>query len=251
MTRYQGHKPFASVLAFLSLLAAFVQQSQYIVVANEYSANFGNVMIRGQMVNHQFPKSHEFEIRFASYVRDEILPDVMYFSILRPLYEIQIAKLFTEYPRYFDSFRSCNRGLRSDYWCLDCPKCAFVLLALAPHLDKLQLARVFKDNPFAPPRMRRLIARLCSSPIKPFECVGTQHESMVALWLAHQRHRSDRFIESLCCLCCNGQDMDALIQEHMSVIQRPHSIPSELARSVMAHFASRLELQPPWHNSKV
>ena len=249
MTRYQGHKPFASVLAFLSLLAAFVQQRGYIVVANEYSANFGNVMVRGQMVNHQFPKSHEFETRFASYVKEEILPDVKYFSILRPLYEIQIAKLFAEYPRYFDSFRSCNRGLRSDYWCLECPKCAFVFLALAPHLDKFQLGGIFEDNLFARPRMRRLIARLCSSPIKPFECVGTQRESMVALWMAHQRHRHDRFIESLWCLCCDGQNMDALTQDHMSVVQRPHSIPSELASPVMAHFASRLELQSPRHSS--
>jgi|SRR5271166_842879 len=241
-TRYRGHKPFSSILAFLSLLAAFVQRHRYIVVANEYSSNFGNVTVRGLEVNHQYPKSHHFETRFASYVKAEILPDVTYFSILRPLYEIQIAKLFAEYPKYFLSFRSCNVGLRSDYWCLDCPKCAFVLLALAPHLDKSQLVRIFGANPFAFQRIRRLIVRLCCDPIKPFECVGTQRESMVALWMSHKRHPSDRFLASLCEACCDGVDMNALEQEHMGRTRRPHSIPSELADSVMAYFASRFEL---------
>lgn len=242
-TRYRGHKPFSSLLAFLSLLAAFVHRHRYIVVANEYSSNFGNITVRDLEVNHQYPKSHYFETRFASYVKAEILPDVTYFSILRPLYDIQVAKLFAEHPRYFEAFRSCNFGLRSDYWCLDCPKCAFVLLALAPHLDKSQLASIFGANAFSFPRIRRLIVRLCSGPIKPFECVGTQRESMVALWMSHKRHPRDRFLASLCEECCHGSDMNALEREHMGRIDRPHNIPSELAGSVMAYFASRFELQ--------
>jgi UDP-N-acetyl-alpha-D-muramoyl-L-alanyl-L-glutamate epimerase len=239
-TRYWGHTPFSSILAFLSLLAAFVQRRRYIVVANEYSSNFGNCTVNGLEVNHQYPKSHEFEARFASYVKSDILPDVTYFSILRPLYEIQIAKIFAEYPKYLAAFRSCNLGHRLDYWCLDCPKCAFVLLALAPHLDKFALRRIFGADPFIFPGIRRFIARLCG-PQKPFECVGTQCESMVALWMSHTRHPRDGFISALCETWCDGADMSSLKQEHMGHICRPHSIPPALASPVMAFFGNRFE----------
>lgn len=239
-TRYRGHKPFSSVLAALGLLAAFVRRHRYIVVANEYSANFGNVWMDGLEVNHQYPKSHEFELRFAAYVKSEILPEASYFSVLRPLYDIQIAKLFASYPQYFESFRSCNIGHQADYWCLKCPKCAFVALALAPHIDKARLQSIFGQDPLALPRMRRLIARLCG-PNKPFECVGTQGESMMALWMARGRHPHDRFIESLCESRCSGTNMAAQEREYMHSFDRPHSIPAELADAVMARFEDRLQ----------
>jgi len=248
-TRYRGHKPFSSLLAFLGLLAAFVRRHRYIVVANEYSSNFGNVLSAGLEVNHQYPKSHAFEKLFTTYVNFDILPEVRYFSVLRPLYEIQIAKLFSGHPKYLDSFRSCNVGHRADYWCLDCPKCAFVLLALAPHLNQSQLRMIFGANPFAHPRIQRLIVRLCG-PNKPFECVGTQRESMVALWMSHRRHPQNRFLDSLCEICCGGADMDALETEHMGTIERPHSIPSELADLVMPYFADRLGLESPRSSSR-
>jgi UDP-N-acetyl-alpha-D-muramoyl-L-alanyl-L-glutamate epimerase len=243
-SQYRGHKPFSSLLAFLGLLAAFVQRHRYIVVANEYSSNFGNVMAGGIEVNHQYAKSHQFEKRFAAYVNAEILPEVSYFSILRPLYEIQVAKLFAEHPRYFQSFRSCNLGHSADYWCLKCPKCAFILLALTPHLDKCQLRNIFGLNAFALPRIRRLIARLCG-PNKPFECVGTRAESMVALSMSYKRYPNDRFIARLYDAHCGGVDINALEQQHMGSIDRPHTIPQELAGPVMAYFADRLECEWP------
>jgi hypothetical protein len=244
-TRYLGHRPFTSILACMSLLAAFVQRHRYVIVANEYSANFGNVTVSGMEVNHQYPKSHRFEVDFARYVNREILPDVTYFSILRPLYEIQIAKLFAAHPKYFKSFRSCNMGRPFEYWCLACPKCAFILLALAPHLNSSQLITVFGANLFAFPHIRELITALCSNPIRPPECVGTHSESLVALWMARKKHPRDRFIASLCERCCDGMDMNALERQHMGWIHRPHSIPSALAPNVMDYFASGLGLKRP------
>jgi hypothetical protein len=244
-TRYSGHRPFTSLVAFMSLLGAFVQRHQYVVVANEYSANFGNVMVNGFEVNHQYPKSHHFETSFARYVNAEILPDVRYFSVLRPLYEIQVARLFAGYPKYFGSFRSCNLGHRADYWCLQCPKCAFILLALTPHLSEGQLFSIFGANAFAFPKIRQWIATLCSDRIKPFECVGTRNESLVALWMCHREHPHDPFIQSLFRECGAAREMNTLEQEYMRQIHRAHSIPSELAESVMAFFAKRLQSDLP------
>ena len=246
-TRYSGHRPFTSLVAFMSLLGAFVQRHRYVVAANEYSANFGNVIVNGFEVNHQYPKSHDFEMSFARYVKAEILPDVTYFSILRPLYEIQIAKLFAGYAKYFGSFRSCNLGHRADYWCLQCPKCAFILLALTPHLSESQLFSIFGANAFAFPQIRQWIVTLCSDGMKPFECVGTRNESLVALWMCHKKHPHDPLIQSLFRECCAERDMNKLEQEYMGLIYRAHSIPSGLAESVMDFFANRLQSdsQPP------
>ena len=243
-TRYAGHKPFSSLLAFMGLLGAFIQRHRYIVAANEYSANFGNVTIDGIDVNHQYPKSHHFEACFMRYVQAEILPDATYFSILRPLYEIQIAKLFALQPEYFGAFRSCNLGRPGDYWCLRCPKCAFIFLALAAQLDKPRLFAIFGANAFALPQIRQWIVKLCGARIKPFECVGTRDESRVALWMSHRKYPHDEFIGSLYRICCAGRDMPALEGRHMGRIRRPHSVPSELAGPVMSYFASRLDLQP-------
>ena len=239
--RYSGHKPFTSLVAFTSLLAAFVKRQRYVVAANEYSANFGNVVRDGFQVNHQYPKSHHFESLFARYVKAEILPDVTYFSILRPLYEIQIAKLFAEHSKYFTSFRSCNLGHKADYWCLSCPKCAFILLALAPHLSQQDLVSIFGANAFAFPGLRRWIVKLCGAGIRPFECVGTRRESLVALWMSHRRHPDDPFISSLYSECCTGQDVPALECRYMNRIERPHNIPPELVTPVMSYFRDRLE----------
>lgn len=241
--RYPGHKPFSSLVAFLAVLAAFVKKHQYVVAANEYSSNFGNTLIDGLEVNHQYPKSYDFETRFRSYVNNEILPSTSYFSVLRSLYEIQIAKIFADYPKYFAGFRSCNVGIRDDCWCLECPKCAFILLALAPHLNKGQLRKIFGTNAFALPRIQQLIVRLCS-PSKPFECVGTQEECLLALWMAHNRHHDDCFIRSLWQRCECGLDMRVLKEELMGRFQRPHSIPGEVAKPVMAWLAGRLGVEP-------
>jgi UDP-N-acetyl-alpha-D-muramoyl-L-alanyl-L-glutamate epimerase len=242
-TRYPGHKPLSLLLAFLALLAAFVKRHKYVVAANEYSSNFGNAFVGGVDVNHQFPKSHDFEIRLAQYVSRRISPASAYFSVLRPLYEIQIAKLFSAYPKYFADFRSCNVGNRGDFWCLECPKCAFILLALAPQLHKMQLVKIFGTNAFALPRIRQLILRLCG-PSKPFECVGTREECLLALWMAHKRHQGDRHLRSLWRRCHCEMDMRALEHELMGQVKRPHSIPAEVAGPVIDWLAAHLETAP-------
>jgi UDP-N-acetyl-alpha-D-muramoyl-L-alanyl-L-glutamate epimerase len=240
--RYPGHRPFTSLVAFTSLLAAFVECQRYIVTANEYSANFGNVVRDGFQVNHQYPKSYHFESHFARLVRTEILPELTYFSILRPLYEIQIAKLFAQYPKYFTSFRSCNQGHKADYWCLHCPKCAFILLALAPQLSEQDLIRIFGANAFAFPQIRQWIVKLCSPGIRPFECVGTRGESLAALWMSHRAHPGNPFIRSLYDKCCAGQNISGLERQYMNRIERRHNIPPELMTLVMSYFRERLLL---------
>jgi hypothetical protein len=89
----------------------------------------------GSFINHQYSKSSEFEKRFKQYCRKYLANNLSYTSYLRKYSELEIAKMFTKYPKYFSTFSSCNQGLKTgERWCGNCPKCLFVYLALYPHL---------------------------------------------------------------------------------------------------------------------
>lgn len=101
-----GHTPFSSMLAFLSYFIAYITGKKYIALSNESSANESNV--QGEKINHQYSKSFEFEQDFMHYAEKYLKGNVKYFSFLRPLNELQIAKIFSRYKKYHKIFKSCN-----------------------------------------------------------------------------------------------------------------------------------------------
>jgi len=105
-----GHIPFSSIVGFISIWLGLIYKTKYIVLSNESSANEENIIFNGLKVNHQYSKSIEFEDDFRFYISSFITKDVEYFSFLRPLDEIHIAKIFAQTPEHFFTFRSCNVG---------------------------------------------------------------------------------------------------------------------------------------------
>ena len=215
---YQGHIPISAIYGFLMLLSAILYRYSYLVVANEYSSNFGNVKYKGETINHQWSKSSEFENLFQDFVGNFISPDIHYFSLLRPFYEIRIAEMFSKYKKYFPYFSSCNKNFKidknkkiiqsygSDYgtaslcdrknnnlWCCQCFKCAFVFLLLSAFLEKKELINIFGRNLFEDKNLLTLFRDILGfGKLKPFDCVGTFEESRLALFLAR-----DKFKDSL------------------------------------------------------
>ena len=193
-----GHTPFSAYLAFLSVLVAIIFDYKYIAFSNERSSNEGNLKYLGTIINHQYSKSFEFEEKFRHYTQKYLTPSVEYFSFLRPLYEIQIAKLFSQYPKYFRAFLSCNEAFKTysgtkkpiSKWCGNCPKCLFVFAVLYPFLDRIRIRKIFGRNLFRKvnliPLMRQLIGE---SKFKPFECVGTKKENLVAFYLSWKKDK--------------------------------------------------------------
>ena len=179
-----GHTPFSSLVAFLTYLISYLNNKRYIVLSNESSANESNV--RGLKVNHQYSKSYEFENDFNNYTNKYFNIDIKYFSFLRPLYEIQIAKLFSKYDKYHKVFKSCNVGSKGSEWnwCLNCPKCLFVYIILSPFLYKDKLINIFGDDLYNNKDLLQTFIDLTgNSDNKPFECVGTYDEVNYALSL--------------------------------------------------------------------
>ncbi len=183
-----GHTPFSALLAFLSAFCGLLFDCGQIVVAQERSSNEGNVNYLGYEVNHQYSKSFEFENKFRSYLNKYLIANLNYFSFLRPLYELQIGKIFSSYPQYFSIFKSCNVGQKTNTWCTQCPKCLFVFIALYPFLKYEDLVEIFGQDLFKKRSLLPVLKGLIGlKECKPFECVGTREETLVALKLCYKK----------------------------------------------------------------
>lgn len=175
-----GHIPFSAVVAFSTMITAFLCGKKYIALSNETSAN--ETTVKNSFVNHQYSKSFEFEEDFTWYVKSITDSDIHYFSLLRPLAEIQIAWLFSKCEKYHKVFRSCNVGSKQGIWCCNCPKCLFVYIILTPFLSQDALVDIFGENLLDKESLDLNFRELTGvEENKPFECVGTRKEVLVAL----------------------------------------------------------------------
>ena len=176
-----GHVPYSAVLAFIFLLAAAIEGVPYIAVSNEASSSEGNLHYLGHAINHQYSKSIEFETDFNKYLHD-LEPSISYFSFLRPLHELQIAKLFSHMSQYFTTFRSCNKNQQLDSWCGHCPKCISIAMTLMPWTSDQTVMDIMGTNPIKDPSNAGIITSMTDpTKIKPFECVTTTEEAQICL----------------------------------------------------------------------
>lgn len=187
-----GHTPFSAYLAFLSTMIADIHGLRSVIVSNERSASEENAIFHGLPVNHQYSKGIRFERRFREYVARELPGSASYFSIIRPLYDLQVSGLFARLgSAHLSSFRSCNVGQREDRWCGRCPKCAFVGLTLAPFVSSETHEKIFGSRLFDHKEIIGAIEELTGlRDHKPFECVGTLGESRDALVLTLARYEN-------------------------------------------------------------
>ena len=183
-----GHTPFSAYLAFLGAVSLLLYGYSSVIVANERSSDEGNVVYRGSNINHQYSKSFRFETRFDEYLQKYLMASGRYFSFVRPLYELQIGKLFSKFPEFFEIFKSCNRN-RSESWCGRCPKCVSVFLTMYPFVSRPALSKIFGGDLFYRDETIPILRHLSGLEIKPFECVATTKEIIAALSLAVSRVR--------------------------------------------------------------
>jgi hypothetical protein len=186
-----GHIPITAYISFLLIICAIVYDYKKIVLSLEKSANFGQIYYGGIDINHQYSKSEQFEEDFNKYVEENIVKGVQYFSLLRGMYEIKIAEIFSKsgnLEKYLPRFASCNKNFKLDgsrpktRWCGECPKCVFVWTILSPFLSKKVLVEVFGKDLYADENLLELFEELLGiRNIKPFECVGTPEEMQLAM----------------------------------------------------------------------
>ena len=177
-----GHTPFSAMLAFLTYFVAYLLSKKYVALSNENSANESNII--GEKINHQYSKSYEFECDFEEYSKEYLKAPVKYFSFLRPLNELQIAKIFAKKEKYHKTFKSCNVGSKEKEWkwCCNCAKCLFAYIILSPYLYKEKLVQIFGEDLFEKGSLLQTFIELIGKgETKPFDCVGTFEEVNFAI----------------------------------------------------------------------
>ena len=188
-----GHTPFSAYLAFLGVFMGALYDYKNIVVSNERSASEENTVFKGIKINHQYSKSYQFERLFRRYAKRYLSHSVQYFSFLRPLFDIQISRLFAQCGKLHFSFRSCNVNQKLDSWCGKCPKCAFIYLSLFPYLSQKQIERIFGNDYFLKPEIVKHVRDIVGlGRHKPFECVGTKEEAKLAIALSIRKYEKEK-----------------------------------------------------------
>ncbi len=188
-----GHTPFSAYLAFLSILVAYIFNYDQIAFSNEKSSDEGNISYLGKEINHQYSKSFDFENKFRNYVRKYLSEKINYFSFLRPLYDLQISRLFSQYPQYFPVFRSCNVGQKKEIWCDNCSKCLFGFTSLYASVKTEELIKIFGQDLYENQELLPILEELAGEKrFKPFECVGTYDEVKTALYFSWKKLESEK-----------------------------------------------------------
>lgn len=238
-----GHTPFSAIVAFSSVLTAYLHGLHDVVLSNESSASESTVS--EAEVNHQYSKSYQFERDFFAYERDYLRCGVRYYSLLRPLTEFQIARYFASCDtKYHEIFRSCNAGAKEDKWCGHCAKCLFVSVILSPFLPLAEIARLLGAPMFEMPEMESVLQELCGAlPNKPFECVGSRKEVNISLCLAIARAEQNG--EELPLLLRNYKESPLYSQYAANAADfgqewdAQHNLPAELAALVKQECVDR------------
>jgi UDP-N-acetyl-alpha-D-muramoyl-L-alanyl-L-glutamate epimerase len=239
---FNGHVPISAIIAYILAASAVLYGFDTVVMSNERSANVGNLYKDDFEINHQYSKSLKFE-QDVSKEFEDLLPGFRYFSLLRPLSELEITRLFSHFKNYHSIFSSCNRNYTHSApsnihgnWCLDCPKCRFVFLALAPFVEKSHLLQIFGKNLLNDRNQQEGYDGLIGHHShKPFECVGEIEESLVAFYLLtqHKEWQKDilvqRFQQEILPTINHPKHLIKTIFEH----SQHHEIPQEFERALI------------------
>ena len=249
---WNGHIPVTAINSAILVLAAVLQGVDQVVFSNERSASYGSLIVDAdgtttREVNHQWSKGWGFERAFGEHVQRYVAADLQYYSLLRPLSELAVARQFAKTDRYDAHFSSCNRNFHLlgerpvNRWCGICPKCHFVFLALAPFMPKPRLVAIFGrnllDDPAQVPGYDGLLEYRDH---KPFECVGEGRESRAAMAALAQRPewREDAVVARFAREIQPQLGDDTAGIAPLLVIDDQHRIPAALWERLRAHLAA-------------
>jgi UDP-N-acetyl-alpha-D-muramoyl-L-alanyl-L-glutamate epimerase len=241
-----GHIPISVIFGFVGSLLAATNNSRYVVVANEASASIPRITHGDQSVNHQWSKSLEFENLLQKYLQD-INPQLTYFSAVRPLNSVALAKIFTQFPSYLEVFTSDNSVFKidpskrpNDRWSLESPKSLSSFILLAPWVEEGVLVGAFRRNFLDEASLEPLLLRLIGVQGEPpLDCVGTSEELQASL---AEIIRQNKFADATLIKMLRAEnkiDIERSIDQFLA-LEQLHSIPETLESDLLGEMRARL-----------
>lgn len=246
---YNGHVPISLIFALVGCALACIYETKYIVVANESSASIPHVNHEGLSVNHQWSKSLEFEKLFQQFVKDYIAKDACYFSVVRPLSSVAVAKIFRNYPQYFEVFTSDNSHFKINKeleehprWGLMSAKSLSSYILLAPWINDEHLMSIFGRNFLDVPELESMFISLLGKSNTPIlDCVGTPDELRLSLSLLHaqQRHQETHLMKQAVGRQFVMQHTDEMLSSAITPDDN-HALPDELSENIISYLKEKL-----------
>lgn len=233
-----GHIPVTAVNSLIAVTTSVLHGLGPVVMSNERSASDPNLIWQGHEINHQWSKGVEAEGLLRAALAEHAGLTEPYFSLLRTLSELHIARIFARFTRYDGVVTSCNAAFKlrdaAARWCADCPKCRFIFLALAPFMPRERLVAIFGTDLLADPAQEAGYRELLGiDGHKPFECVGEVEESVVALGLLAEQDqwRTAPVVQALRA-AVPPQGWDAASRTDVFTPGGPHFVPAEYAAAL-------------------
>lgn len=247
---YKGHVPISLIFGLVGTTLAVALDTAYVVVGNEASASIPRHASEHGAVNHQWSKSFTAEQQVQKFIHSDISEAVTYFSAIRELTSVAVAKLFAHYPQYLELFTSDNSIFRIDpakrphgRWSLDSPKSLSSFILLAPWLDEATLLRAFGRDFLDEPSLEPLLLALTGQEGEPpLDCVGTVDELVLSLNLAAQQGKfaGSRLMQAaLNRNVITGDDWDSMLQKILE-LQPEQALPDGLRQTIEATLREEL-----------
>lgn len=219
--------PETPVSIFESLFILLDGGYTHLCLAHEKSANTGNLFWEdlGKPVNHQWGKSFAAEQLLNAFIRENLLSNVRYFSLLQPIYDYRIFHNFSRYAEILPQIHSCNI---QKPWCKKCPKCAYVWLGLMAFVEPKLVNAVFQDNLFDDSSLLPIYQEMIGlSAHTPFECIGEIDESRLMMRRCLEKGLTGQALDLFrqAVLSELSLDWNQLEQKYNSVYGQDHAIP--------------------------
>jgi hypothetical protein len=176
-------------------MLAVANTSAYVIVANEASSSIPQLAHGDMNINHQWSKSIEFERLFQDYLHTYVTSELSYFSAIRPMPSLAVAREFVKYPQYFNVFTSDNSlfkialGERSHpRWSRDSSKSLSSFILLSALLEENQLMDIFGHNFLNDATLLESFSAIMGENGQVvLDCVGTPEELRASLLRAKER----------------------------------------------------------------
>lgn len=211
---------------FEALPILLSEQYTSLCFANEKSSDTGNLYWEGiqGIVNHQWVKSLEAELVFQNYIRQFLINDFTFFSILKPVYDYRIFSRLSAYPEFIKHSHSCNVDKP---WCKKCSKCAYVWLGYLAHFEKSLVDELFGvKNPFDDDDLLIHYKNMLGiEGHRSFECIGNIEECQLFMKKCLERGLKGKILDIFQQAVIKREESWRLIETQYNQIYETHNIP--------------------------